>query len=72
MRGNGYLFFIVTSLAIYLSSVQIELVLPQGEEFEQTYLAPCNSVNCFFSPFNSSIDILYGRLKVGAAQVRDQ
>jgi hypothetical protein len=30
------------------------------------YPASCNSVNCFFSPFNSSTDILYGRLKVGA------
>jgi hypothetical protein len=33
------------------------------------YLASCNSVNYLFSPFNSSTDILYGRLKVGAAQV---
>jgi hypothetical protein len=30
------------------------------------YPASCNFVNYFFSPFNSSTDILYGRLKVGA------
>jgi hypothetical protein len=45
---------------------------PQGEELGRMYPASCNSVNCFFSPFNSSTDILYGRLKVGAAQVKDQ
>jgi hypothetical protein len=38
---------------------------PQGEEFERMYLASCNSVNCFLSSFNSSIDILYDRLGVG-------
>jgi hypothetical protein len=31
------------------------------------YPASCNFINCFFSSFNSSTDILYGRLKVGAA-----
>jgi hypothetical protein len=29
------------------------------------YLASCNSVNYFLSSFNSSTDILYGRLEVG-------
>jgi hypothetical protein len=30
------------------------------------YPTSCNSANQFFSPFNSSTDILYDRLKVGA------
>jgi hypothetical protein len=30
------------------------------------YPASCNSVNCFLSSFNSSTDILYGRLEIGA------
>jgi hypothetical protein len=30
------------------------------------YPASCNSVNYFFTPFNSSTNILYVRLKVGA------
>jgi hypothetical protein len=34
------------------------------------YLAFCNSVNYFFSPFNSSTNIMYGRLKVGAVPVK--
>jgi hypothetical protein len=30
------------------------------------YPASCNSVSCFLSSFNSSTDILYGLLDVGA------
>jgi hypothetical protein len=30
------------------------------------YPASCNSVNYFLSSFNSSTDILYGRLEIGA------
>jgi hypothetical protein len=51
---------------VTLSSVQIELALPQGEELGRMYPASCNSVNCFLSSFNSSTAILYGRLEIGA------
>jgi hypothetical protein len=30
------------------------------------YPASCNSINCFLSSFNSSIDILYGHLEIGS------
>jgi hypothetical protein len=34
------------------------------------YPATCNSINSFFSSFNSSTDILYGRLDIGAVPGR--
>jgi hypothetical protein len=74
MRGNRYLFFIVTPLRV-LSSTHIpcdpsffctnRIDAPQGEKSERMYPASYNSVNCFLSPFNSSTDILYDRLGVG-------
>jgi hypothetical protein len=39
---------------------------PHGEELGRMYPTSCNSANYFFIPFNSSTDILYDRLKVGA------
>src|SRR5688572_7322423 len=74
MRGNGHLFFTVTLLRDPKSThipcdpsffCTNRIGAPQGEEFERMYPASYNSVNCFLSSFNSSKDILYGRLGVG-------
>jgi hypothetical protein len=76
MRGKRYLFFTVTSLRD-LQSTHILYDLsffctnrtgaPQGDELGRMYPASCNSVICFLSSFNSSMDIMYGRLEIGAA-----
>jgi hypothetical protein len=74
MRGNGHLFFTVTSLRD-LQSTHIlcdpsffctnGTGTPQGEELEQMYPTSCNSINCFLSYFSSLTGILYGHLGVG-------